>query len=100
MRVLSQRDCDVLVSANHQLEQVYSAQKAPCLALHIARNYYLLLQQDENINRQQKWRDKAKVWWQLYWEGRTSKILELFYDKNGLFQDINNNLNDNHLHLE
>ena len=42
MRVLSQRDCDVLVNANHQLEQMYSAQKAPCLALHIARNYYLL----------------------------------------------------------
>jgi len=82
------RVCDVLLSANHQLEQIYYQQHDPCLALHISRNYSLLhKQQDRNDYQQQQWRDKAKIWWQLYWMERAGKGLGLFYDENGLFYD-------------
>ncbi len=77
------RDSDILLSANHQLEQLYVQQKSPCLALHISRNYHLLEEHDSNIFLKNKWKAKAKIWWQLYWQTNPSKGLELFYDKSG-----------------
>lgn len=31
------RDRDILLMVNHKLEQMYSVQKSPCLALHISK---------------------------------------------------------------
>lgn len=87
MSIQSKRDCDVLLSANHQLEQMYHNQHDPCLALYISRNYHLLQEQDTNINHQKQWQGKAKIWWKLYWGDRSSKGLGLFYDEHGLFSD-------------
>lgn len=85
MSVQSQRDCDVLLTANHQLEQMYHDQHDPCLALHISRNYHLLEEQDSDVMHQQLWKNKAQIWWQLYWANRSNKGLGLFYDENGCY---------------
>jgi hypothetical protein len=84
--IKSKQDCDVLLSANQQLEKMYYSHKTPCLALHISRNYHLLQKQDTTHHKKQ-WKDKAKIWWKLYWMERASKGLGLFYDENGLFFD-------------
>lgn len=78
-----QRDSDILLSANHQLERLYVQQKEPCLALHISRNYHLLEEHDSNAFQKNRWKQKAKIWWELYWQASSNKGLDLFYDKNG-----------------
>ncbi|PHS33059.1 MAG: hypothetical protein COA95_01760 [Methylophaga sp.] len=81
--IRSKRDSDILLSANHQLEQLYIEQHTPCLALHISRNYHLLEEQDSNAIQQNKWKEKATMWWELYWQASPKKGAALFYDKNG-----------------
>lgn len=85
--VNSERDCELLLSANDQLEKMYYQEHDPCLALHISRNYHLLQKQDANNHHQQQWQEKAKTWWQLYWGERSNKSLGLFYDENDMFLD-------------
>ena len=82
--IKSKRDREIILTANHQLEQMYFAQNSPCLALHISRNYHLLHALYENSECQDQWKDKAKIWWQLYWGKNSNRGLGLFYDKDGL----------------
>jgi len=56
----------LLLSANRHLEQLYFHQKNPCLALHISRNYQLLLLKYEDKDSKKSWQLKAKLWWDLY----------------------------------
>ena len=79
----AKRDSDLLLSANEQLEQLYAEKHAPCLALHISRNYHLLEENGSNSAQQNKWKEKAAIWWQLYWQSNANKGLDLFYDKSG-----------------
>ncbi len=81
--IRSKRDNAILLSANQQLEQLYIQQNNPCLALYISRNYHLLEEQDSNTVQQKKWQQKAKIWWELYWQANSNKKLDLFYDKSG-----------------
>ena len=33
---------------------------------------------------QNKWKEKAEIWWGLYWQASSNKGLSLFYDKSGI----------------
>lgn len=83
--VTSTKDTALLLSANQQLEHMYCQRHDPCLALHISRNYHLLLAQNESSNEQAMWHEKAKLWWDVYCSKRSNKVLDLFYDGGGLF---------------
>ncbi|MDC9724606.1 MAG: hypothetical protein PSN44_01630 [Gammaproteobacteria bacterium] len=85
--IKSKRDREIILTANHQLEQMYFSQNSPCLALHISRNYHLLHAQYGNVEHRNQWKEKAKIWWQLYWGKRSSKAMGLFYDEDKLFLD-------------
>jgi hypothetical protein len=85
--IRSKRERDILLIANQQLEHLYIQQNTPCLALHISRNYHLLEEQDANAVQQNKWKQKAKMWWDLYWHASSKKGAGLFFDENGLFYD-------------
>lgn len=68
------RDNDLLLSANNQLEQLYSQLHEPCLALHISRNYRLLQEQNVNSGNQKSWQEKETLWWKLYRLGRSNNM--------------------------
>lgn len=76
--IRSKWGCDLLLSANHELEQLYIQQNNPCLALHISRNYHLLQAQDVNSKHQKLWQEKAKLWWKLYCSKRSIKRVQFF----------------------
>lgn len=79
-------DCDILLSANRELEQLYYEQYDPCLALHISRNYHLLEAQDGSVAQQKQWHEKATIWWELYWGERVNvnKGMAILYDHESL----------------
>ncbi len=60
------RDRELLLCAVRQLEQVYFQQQNSCLALSIARNYRLLSENTPNLHLQKEWKNKEKLWWQVY----------------------------------
>lgn len=86
--ISSKHDYALLLSANHELEQLYYQQHNPCLALHISRNYNLLQKQEINRSHQKLWREKAKLWWKLYSSKRSEMKIGFFYDENELFLNI------------
>lgn len=83
--VTSKKYTALLLSANQQLEHMYCQQHDACLALHLSRNYHLLLAQNESSNEQAMWYEKAKLWWDVYCSQRPNKGLDLFYEAGSLF---------------
>ena len=75
----------ILLSANQQLEMMYCQLHDPCLALHISRNYNLLLAQNESSNEQAVWHEKARLWWEVYWSKRSNNMLNLEFNIMGDF---------------
>ncbi|MCC5797143.1 MAG: hypothetical protein JJU48_07430 [Methylophaga sp.] len=52
----------LILSATQHLEALYRQHASPCLALQIARNYRLLLTQDEHPLKKQYWRALSQRW--------------------------------------
>lgn len=86
------KEAELLISANAELEKLYFKKSDPCLALLVSRNYRLLLDCNVTSDRKLAWVQKAKYWWQLYLKACTGKFRYselLLQHEQVLFRPIN-----------
>ena len=77
---------DLLQAAIQQLQVHYRHTPSACIALHISRNYRLLLTHHEQPQIKDLWRVRSRYWWQLYCE--QSKIRSVDVPNYGQFDLI------------